>query len=72
MMAMRTIVLDCDEQDYAVIQREIARRQLQRDGQGMYSIPDGESNIAGAVFAECIRDLDEYRSLFGERPAEGE
>ena len=63
-MKPRTLVLELDELDWDVIQNELAQRQAERDADGMYSIPDGDSNLAGAVLAECIRDLNEYRDLY--------
>jgi hypothetical protein len=34
-------------------------------------LPDGESCLAGAILAECVRDLDEYRTLWdAEHPRE--
>jgi hypothetical protein len=64
-MANRTLVLNLDEEDYATIQQEIAMRQAQDR-----NLPDGDSNLAGAMLAECIRDLEEYRALYDvEHPA---
>lgn len=67
----RTIVLELDEADYDTIQREIAHRQARmRDAHGTI-LPDGDSNLAGAILAEVVRDIEEYRSLFeseGPRP----
>ena len=63
MIANRTLVLSLDDEDYNTIQKEIARRQLRRDTNGVI-VPDGSSNLSGAILAECIRDLDEYRALY--------
>lgn len=67
----RTLVLELDDDDYDAIQREIAHRQARmRDARGTI-LPDGDSNLAGAIMAEVVRDLDEYRSMFdreGPRP----
>ena len=53
------IVLEVDELDYQAIQTEFAKRQGQRR-----PLPEGESDLAGAMVAEAIRDLDEYRALW--------
>jgi hypothetical protein len=77
---MRTMTLTLDDDDYDAIQKEIARRQLHRwpdddplgghvsriDGvrrEGTI-LPDGDSDLVGAIFAECCRDLEEYRALY--------
>ena len=66
-MPKREIVLILDEDDWDTIQNEFAQRQADRmdDGEGGTRpiLPEGESNDAGAMVAEIIRDLDEYRSL---------
>lgn len=31
----------------------------------MAIVPEGDSNLAGALVAECVRDIEEYRSLRG-------
>lgn len=60
---MRTIVLECDEDDWNAIQNELALRQARRDEHGAM-LPDGESNLPAAILAECCRDLIDYRALF--------
>ena len=57
----RTIVLELDEDDWNTIQGEFARQQSCRDKHGPL-LPDGESNLVGAMVAEAIRDLEEYRA----------
>jgi hypothetical protein len=57
---MRTIILELDEDDWDTIQREFVRQQSCRDEHGPL-LPDGTSNLAGAMVAEAIRDLEEYR-----------
>lgn len=59
----RTITLVLDDLDYDAVQAEFARRQLCRDAHGVI-LPDGESNLSGALVAEMIRDLRDYRDLF--------
>lgn len=66
-MPKREILLVLDEEDWDTIQSEFARRQASRiyDGEGgtQPNLPEGESNDAGAMVAEMVRDLEEYRSL---------
>lgn len=67
-VAARALLLRLDEDDWNTIQGEIAKRQAYRmdDGSGGTQpiIPEGESNDAGAILAEVVRDLDEYRDLY--------
>jgi hypothetical protein len=59
----RTIILQLDELDYDCIQEEFARRQANRlDGHA--NLPDGESNLAGAMVAEMVRDYRELSDLW--------
>lgn len=60
---MRTITLELDEDDWNTIQGELARQQAFRDASGPI-LPDGTSNMAGAIIAEAIRNLEEYRALW--------
>jgi hypothetical protein len=86
-MGVKTMTLTLDELDYATIQREIAHRQVRsrwpvgNESPGLIDpdgppksgtiLPDGESCLAGAILAECVRDLDEYRTLWdAEHPRE--
>lgn len=65
---MPTMTINLDEQDFATIQREIARRQTRsRWPDGGVILPEGESDIAGSLIAEAIRDLEEYRSMMGRK-----
>lgn len=59
----RTITLVLDELDWDAIQSEFAKRQSRRDEDGPL-LPDGESNLEGAMVAEIVRDLEEYRDLY--------
>lgn len=63
-MNRREMILLLDQDDFDVIQNEIARRQRCRwpDGSGPI-VPDGDSNMVGVMLAECVRDLNEYRDL---------
>lgn len=63
---MRRIELILDELDWDVIQNEMARSQACRDEDGPI-LPDGESNLPGAILAEAIRSLNEYRDLFSSQ-----
>ena len=63
---MRIIILECDDEDYDAIQREITLRQRRRDDKGTL-LPEGSSNLAGTIMAECCRDLIDYRDLFDEK-----
>jgi hypothetical protein len=63
----RPINLILDELDYDTIQYYIADYQAasKNIAPGKPTIvPDGESNLVGAIMAECVRNLLEYRSLF--------
>ena len=62
-MAKRKIILECDDADYDTIQAEFARQQQFRDKDGTL-LPDGDSNLSGAMVAEAIRNLEEYRQLW--------
>ena len=60
---MRTILLELDEDDWNTIQNEFARQQSFRD-QDRPMLPDGESNLSGAMVAEAFRNLEEYREIW--------
>jgi hypothetical protein len=72
----RTLTLILDELDHITIQKEIAHRQARSraiDPDGPTILPDGDSNLAGAIVAEIVRDLWEYRALWEvERGPEGQ
>lgn len=66
----RQLVLELDELDWQTIHKYIADYQsrsakiLAVDGKiGPTILPDGDSNLAGAIMAECVRDLIKYRHL---------
>ena len=64
------MTLELDNLDYATIQWEIAYRQARSrliDPKGPTLVPDGESCLAGALIAECIRDLTDYRIQAGNQ-----
>lgn len=64
---LRRIELILDDDDFDTIQKEITHRQVRErwdDEQGGTVLPEGDSNLAGAILAEVIRDLDEYRSIY--------
>lgn len=60
---MRTIILELDEDDWNTVQNEFSRQQRFRDEDGPI-LPDGTSNLQGAMVAEAIRNLEEYRSMW--------
>lgn len=60
---MRELLLTLDEDDWNTIQNEIARQQTFRDDDGPI-LPDGDSNMPGAMIAEAIRNLEEYRAIW--------
>lgn len=65
-MSIRRMELVLDDLDYETIQGEITKRQvLDRiiDPAGESIVPDGESNLAGAILAEVVRDLQDLRNL---------
>jgi hypothetical protein len=64
------MTLELDVLDYATIQKEIAYRQARSrliDPQGPTLVPGGESCLAGALIAEAIRDLIDYRIQAGNQ-----
>ena len=61
----RMMTLTLDDDDFDTIQKEITERQVRdRKNFGRVMLPDGDSDLAGAILAECIRDLNEYRRLY--------
>ncbi len=65
-MPYRKMELVLDEDDFRDIQAEITRRQLNgRDDKGII-LPDGESNLAGAVIAEVCRDYRELSEFYSD------
>ena len=59
-MTLKKMILELDEDDYRDIQAEITRRQVNSRKFLVVPLtellPDGESNLAGAVLAEVVRD----------------
>ena len=55
---MTTVVLELDDDDLVAIQGELAKHS------GFENLPDGDSNFPGAVLAEAVRSLQEYRDLW--------
>lgn len=60
-MALTEIRLVLDEADAATVEAEFADRKRP---ERMEAMPDGESNDDGAIVAEIIRDLNEYRAMY--------
>lgn len=74
-MGLRRMELLLDDDDFDAIQAEITLRQV-RDHRayGETLLPEGESNLSGALLAEVVRDLNDYRDLanyYRNRPAAG-
>ena len=55
---IRRLIVSLDETDYKTVMDEVIERIDKRQ------LPDGNGNINGRVFAEIIRDLQEYRDLY--------
>jgi hypothetical protein len=64
-MATKRLILDLDEDDFAALQEALTRRQLWRDQHGVI-LPDGESNLPGALLAEICRGWIELCEWKGE------
>lgn len=68
------MTITLDEDDWDAVQTEIAERQRQSrvlwPGEPTV-MPDGDSDLVGAIFAECVRDLNEYRALWEADHPEG-
>lgn len=67
----RQLLLELDEADWDAVQAYIAdyqaasaRVRAMSGGKGGAIVPDGDSNLAGAIMAECVRDLLEYRATW--------
>lgn len=58
----RQIILNVDDDDYDAIQQEFAKRQrLIAEG---FDLPEGESDLPGAMVGEIVRELWEYEALW--------
>jgi hypothetical protein len=63
----RTLTLTLDEDDFATLNAEIALRQARSrlvDPAGPTLMPEGDSCLSGALLAEAVRDLQEYREVW--------
>lgn len=64
---MKKIILELDDLDHEAISGYIASYQAESrkafPGQPTM-LPDGDSNLAGAIMAECVRNLLEYRAIW--------
>lgn len=67
----RKLILELDELDWETIHKYIAEYQSNSAAvhalsgeKGGAIVPDGESNLAGAIMAECVRNLWEYRAIW--------
>jgi len=65
---MPTMTLILDDADYATIQEEITLRQMRarKLGTDTYGLLPGW-RVEGAILAECVRDLRDYRDLMHKR-----
>lgn len=74
--AVREIVLELDNEDFDSIQGFLAdyQRTSRKIAPNKPTIlPDGDSNLAGAIMAECVRELLELRVYFKhDHPTEEE
>lgn len=59
---LHRIELILDDDDFRTLQAEIMLRQVQGEGEPI--LPEGDSNLYGAIIAEVIRDLNEYRAIY--------
>lgn len=67
-----TITLTLDEDDERTIQAAIAEYQRRHHAAfGETILPEGESCMAGAIIAELVRDLNEYRDLWNAEHEDG-
>lgn len=67
-MATRPLILELDEADWETVQSFVADYQAKnhhRDGGTI--VPEGESNLVGAIVAEAVRNMLEYRQMFAAR-----
>jgi hypothetical protein len=76
-MPIRKVELLMDDDDYRDLQKEITHRQSRlrmpdpdRPGRTVVFLPEGESDLAGAIVGEIVRDLWDYRQIWeaGHRP----
>ena len=72
-MGSNFITLELDDDDYATIMAEVELRRFQDAENGESTMPDGDSDEIGAVIAEAIRDIDDYRAMYDRDhpPAKG-
>ena len=59
---VRKVVLELDDEDFDIIQEEFTRRQI--DISKGFELPEGYSCLRGAMVAEIVRDLIDYRHLW--------
>ncbi len=61
---MKTLTLMLDEDDHRAVQAAIAERQRSprwEDSDGGVLLPEGESDLLGAIIAEICRAYVDYR-----------
>lgn len=77
-MALRTITFVLDDDDHAAFQKQVAYYQTryrvknEETGKTEPLLPEGDSDLLGAIVGEAMRDLDEYRTLYVSREADDE
>lgn len=59
---MPEIILILDEFDYETVRTEIDFRNGDEEPGGLP--PEGESNAVGAIVAQLVREINEYRDLY--------
>ncbi len=67
MMCQERMELILDAADARAVHQAFAAMQLCRDKDGVI-LADGDSNLAGAMVAEMVRDWLEYRAIFQVDP----
>jgi hypothetical protein len=71
-MTVYRMELILDEDDYRDLQKEFSLRQSRcRDADGVM-LPEGESNLPGALIGEIVRGLWDYRDLLNRDRGTGE
>lgn len=69
--SVRVLSLELDIDDWDTIQSEIAHQQAVARVDGVIISAEGDSNIVGAMLAEAIRDLVQYRTWWEAEHGKG-
>ena len=59
--------IELDEDDFRDLQKEFSKRQARRQ-----KLPEGKSDIRGAMIGEIVRDLWDYRLMWESEREAGE